>query len=153
MKKSISTPLFFIGIILLCYLLLLLFVFPFFTSLGLFIVDTSMMALSVLFFAIAAFRNPGYLERPKSTTFLNLLQNFDPVLLCPDCMVIRTKRSRHCSICNQCVERFDHHCPWINNCVGTRNHFAFMGFLSCITLTLVLMVISISCNFSNDTRV
>ena len=42
----------------------------------------------------------------------------DPTQLCPDCLVVRTPRSRHCGTCNRCVERFDHHCPWINNCVG-----------------------------------
>jgi len=53
------------------------------------------------------------------------MQAFDPVLLCSDCEVVRTFRSRHCNFCNRCVERFDHHCPWVNNCVGfyTQKHF------------------------------
>ena len=78
------------------------------------------------------------------------MQSFDPVLLCPDCEVIRTKRSRHCSICNKCVERFDHHCPWVNNCVGVNNHYAFMSFLFLICSTLLFMLISIACNFKFD---
>ena len=61
----------------------------------------------------------------------------DPVALCPDCMVIRTPRSRHCSTCNHCVERFDHHCPWINNCVGVNNHVYFMIFLSVLTSNII----------------
>lgn len=61
---------------------------------------------------------------------MELLQKFSPTDLCPDCEVIRTRRSRHCAICNVCVERYDHHCPWINNCVGVRNHNAFLAFLA-----------------------
>lgn len=54
-------------------------------------------------------------------------------------MVVRTPRSRHCSTCNRCVERYDHHCPWINNCVGVKNHGYFILFLS----TLVFNILSI----------
>lgn len=72
-----------------------------------------------------------------------MLKNFDPVLLCPDCQIIRTARSRHCSICNRCVERFDHHCPWVNNCVGVKNHFLFMKFLVSVVFLLVAVLSSV----------
>ena len=63
----------------------------------------------------------------------------DPTQLCPDCLVVRTPRSRHCGTCNRCVERFDHHCPWINNCVGVKNHSVFMVFLICTVSSLMLV--------------
>ena len=63
--------------------------------------------------------------------------------MCPDCEVLRTPRSRHCAICNKCVERFDHHCPWINNCVGIHNHNSFMVFLW--SLTTIFTIIALNC--------
>lgn len=90
--------------------------------------------------------DPGYLKKPKDISFLSMLQTFDPVLLCPDCEVIRTSRSRHCSICNRCVERFDHHCPWVNNCVGINNHHYFMMFLVSVSTLLVIVLVTVSVN-------
>lgn len=40
---------------------------------------------------------------------------------CDKCRIVRPPRCHHCSHCQRCVLQFDHHCVWLNNCVGYNN--------------------------------
>lgn len=42
--------------------------------------------------------------------------------MCRRCQSYKPPRAHHCSICKRCIIKMDHHCPWINNCVGIGNH-------------------------------
>ncbi|VEN63380.1 unnamed protein product [Callosobruchus maculatus] len=59
---------------------------------------------------------------------------FEPSSFCSACLVRRPVRSKHCAVCNRCVARFDHHCPWVANCIGAKNHKHFIGFLAALIL-------------------
>ncbi|KAM9348261.1 palmitoyltransferase ZDHHC23-A-like isoform 3-T3 [Symphorus nematophorus] len=54
---------------------------------------------------------------------------------CPVCKVMRPPRAGHCRTCGSCVLRLDHHCIWINSCVGQANHRSFLLTLSVFVLT------------------
>ncbi|XP_027018114.1 zf-DHHC domain-containing protein isoform X3 [Tachysurus fulvidraco] len=49
--------------------------------------------------------------------------------VCSRCETYRPPRAHHCRVCQRCIRRMDHHCPWINNCVGELNQKYFIQFL------------------------
>ena len=46
--------------------------------------------------------------------------------------------TRHCKNCNFCVWKFDHHCYWLNKCIGGHNYSLFYK-----TLVNICLIISI----------
>jgi len=65
--------------------------------------------------------------------------------LCRRCKSFKPQRAHHCSVCRRCIIKMDHHCPWVNNCVGIGNHkyfllFVLYTFLSCVySMSLVVL--------------
>ncbi|KMT02711.1 hypothetical protein BVRB_8g193000 [Beta vulgaris subsp. vulgaris] len=59
--------------------------------------------------------------------------------LCTTCKIVRPLRAKHCSTCDRCVEQFDHHCPWVSNCIGKKNKWEFFMFL---VLEVAAMIIT-----------
>ncbi|XP_042894942.1 palmitoyltransferase ZDHHC6 [Parasteatoda tepidariorum] len=102
---------------------------PFFSSLNAAACHSLFLFLvgSTLYnFFCAMFIGPGYVPfgwTPADTNECNYLQ------FCSLCKGYKAPRAHHCRKCKRCVMKMDHHCPWINNCCGHRNHKTFTLFL------------------------
>lgn len=90
-------------------------------------------AITCALYTYVWLKDPGYVEKSHQPAFELLASECNSVP-CPTCVTLKPLRSKHCSSCRRCVYRFDHHCPWINNCIGVGNHAGFLVFLSSLAM-------------------
>ncbi|GAB2218752.1 hypothetical protein Droror1_Dr00001982 [Drosera rotundifolia] len=112
---------------------------------------TSLLAVGVgvALFLLTSFLDPGTVKTENVSRYLSAY-DYDNIIYsekdCSTCRIPKPARSKHCSICDRCVARFDHHCGWMNNCIGERNTRFFMAFLLwhfllCVYGTIVIGLI------------
>lgn len=78
------------------------------------------------------------LRKPRKKKPMSLL-DIDG-MFCAECKRPLNDKTFHCYICQKCIHRYDHHCPWINNCVGAHNVGKFTLFLFVLLVGLAEVI-------------
>lgn len=108
-----------------------------------------LLIIELTSFAMLHYSNPGILiNQSNKGGLLSLVENGHNVNdYCPNCFIRKIRTTKHCVICNKCIDMFDHHCVWVNNCIGRKNFKLFIVFLIFTLLnTLLNIVISLISN-------
>lgn len=100
-------------------------------------IGTVLMMLCYSSYFAACWVDPGQIDQDSSKDdVLRAVKRFknDGVIYekgvkCRTCLIEKPTRSKHCAMCGFCVEKLDHHCVWINQCVGLHNYKYFLSFL------------------------
>ncbi|KAL1531301.1 protein S-acyltransferase [Salvia divinorum] len=128
--------------------------FGLFAGMGVFLASIGL----VVFFYRCSSKDPGFIRMNvhdpssmKDDEPLLKIEINNPALIsrnwsqlcatCKSCLffrIVRPLRAKHCSTCDRWVEQFDHHCPWVSNCIGKKNKWDF--FLLLVLEVLALLI-------------
>lgn len=93
-----------------------------------------MWAIMMSSFLVAACVDPGIIPRDLNPVDTNpetvVISDGVVYKWCRTCYIYRPPRAKHCPVCDNCVDRFDHHCPWVGTCIGRRNYRFFFTFVN-----------------------
>lgn len=89
-----------------------------------------LLAMNVALAVVITVADPGNATpvHPSNTTYCNF------------CHEDVDKSCKHCKSCNRCVRGFDHHCKWLNSCIGEANYVFFYWYL--VSLVCVLGIVT-----------
>ncbi len=121
------------------------------------IIDLCLFCLSTFYLLLSGLTEPGIIYRNYNSDMIRKINEQDKSYfisvkkghlvkysICYSCNIVRPIRTSHCAECDNCTERFDHHCIWIGQCVGKRNYSYFLYFLIWLNISMLFHIVSLA---------
>uniref|UniRef100_A0A5B7AWB2 S-acyltransferase n=2 Tax=Davidia involucrata TaxID=16924 RepID=A0A5B7AWB2_DAVIN len=123
------------------------------------VVFTAVALMCVFNYSVAIFTDPGGV----SSTFVPDIQDAENPIheikrksgdlrYCQKCSHYKPPRAHHCRVCRRCVLRMDHHCIWMNNCVGHANYKVFFIFIMYAVIACIYSLVLLVGSLTNDEK-
>ncbi|CAO3693105.1 unnamed protein product [Rhizopus stolonifer] len=106
------------------------------------------VAMTYIHYFLTCFTNPGSVPIryiPRQQAYIEVKKSTHTPRFCKTCDNYKPPRTHHCSICKRCVLKMDHHCPWVNNCVGYFNYCHFIRFIICVNVSCIYIFVLLCC--------
>lgn len=123
------------------------------------VVFTSVAGMCVYSYYLSIYTDPGQVP----ATFMPDVEDAENPLheikrkggdlrYCQKCAHYKPPRAHHCRVCKRCVLRMDHHCIWMNNCVGHANYKMFFVFVMYTLVACIYSLVLLVGSLVNDTE-
>ncbi|CAI8600862.1 unnamed protein product [Vicia faba] len=111
-------------------------------------VFTAIAVMSLFSYRAAISTDPGRVPatytpdiEDNTTPLHEIKRKGGDLRFCQKCSHYKPPRAHHCRVCKRCVLRMDHHCIWINNCVGHANYKIFFIFVTYAAIACIYSMI------------
>jgi len=121
------------------------------STISLAVIAIILYILITIFLCLGGCLEPGLVMRnnenalydnKKNVIKINIKGHMVNLNYCYTCFHFRPPRTSHCAECDNCVEKFDHHCLWLGTCIGKRNYKYFYFLLGTVTILCTFYVIT-----------
>ena len=135
------------------YFLMLIILIKIFANISItfpIIITTIFYIIEVFSIIIGGCTDPGILPRQGEDYYYNTNKPYLKYVIrghiitlnyCYSCLLFRPPRTSHCSFCDNCVQRFDHHCMWLGTCIGLRNYRYFYILIFSLVISCLFQII------------